>query len=167
MTSGTANIKGAKVDYSGVRFAFCCGGCDGTFTKEPTKFFTGKDTKGKVFGYSLFDPVSMKPIESKNAKGYSDYLGVRYYFASTDNKATFDQDMKKFGTMPKKECMVCPVSGEKIESYAKAGGYADFEGVRYYFCCPNCSGGFSKDSASFAEKNKSNISAPKALAVKE
>ena len=166
MPASNANFKGVKVDYSGVRVAFCCGGCDATFSSNPGKFLNGKDTKGKVYGYSLFDPVTMMPVVAEKAKGSTDYMGVRYYFLSEDNKAAFAKDMKKFGAMPKKESLFCPVSGEAIEGYAKAAGYADVDGTRFYLCCADCVPAFAKDPKGYAEKNKSKVTAPKAIKVK-
>ena len=62
-----ANMAGPKVEYNGAMFAFCCGGCDSTFSKDPVAAFKNPKTKGKAIGMYLFDPVSRRRIESKDA----------------------------------------------------------------------------------------------------
>ena len=47
--------------------------------------------------------------------------------------------------------LACPVMGEVVESAAESSGYADYEGVRYYFCCSSCAEQFAQNPAAFAD----------------
>ena len=142
----------AKLEYAGMAFGFCCGGCDTTFEKDPKAALKKAEKGTSAIGAFLFDPISHNRIKSDKAKGMVDYQGVRYYFESEANMAEFKKDMKKATTAPKKESLTCPVMGEKIESYSKASGYMDYEGVRYYFCCAGCEPAMKKDPAKYAGK---------------
>lgn len=151
--SYTCPVQGAKIDkvtadtqhadYKGVRYYFCCGDCPAAFKKDPAKYT--KDSKGKVIGMSLFDPVTTKRINPDDAADHSDVHGVRYFFASADDKKTFDKDSKKYTTAPKKEVLFCPVNNQPVASYASASDYSDVKGTRYYFCCAGCKPAFDKD----------------------
>ncbi|SRR5581483_846208 len=163
---GAANLKGVLTDYKGVRYAYCCGGCDATFSANPEKVL--KAVKNKTVGFSLFDPVSKKRIEMKDAQGgFADFNNTRFYFATAEEKAAFAKDAKTFAAIPDKECLVCPVSHKEIKSYDAAAGYADYNGVRYYFCCPNCPSAFASDPAKYANSVQDRVSAPKALKVEK
>lgn len=161
-----ANMAGPKVEYNGAMFAFCCGGCDSTFSKDPVAAFKNPKTKGKAIGMYLFDPVSRRRIESKEAKAFSTYEGIVFPFESAANKATFDKDAKKFGTMPKKDLLICPVTGEKIDTYASAASFYDVAGTRYYTCCAGCIGSLEKNSAKYAGNYAKQAAAPKAVKAK-
>ena len=139
---------------------------DAEFAKDPSGAIKKSAKAGKTVGLSLFDPVSMKRIDSEKAKGgFSDYKGIRFYFDTEDEKATFDKEPKKFGALPKKEALFCPVMGNPVKSYAKASGYADYEGVRYYFCCAGCDVKFAAEPAKFAEVAKDHVQAPATMKV--
>lgn len=157
------NEKSPAVDYAGVRYAFCCPGCDTQFASEPQKFIASEKNKGKILGTALFDPVSRGRVEAKTAKGgSSDFEGTRFLFLKAENKKAFDAEPKKYAKAPAKESLFCPVTGEVVESAAKAPAFVDHEGVRYYFCCAGCIGGFkgavNKEAAAKA-------AAPKAAKV--
>ena len=47
--------------------------------------------------------------------------------------------------------LACPVMGDVVESAAESSGYADYEGVRYYFCCSSCAEKFAQNPAAFAD----------------
>ena len=47
--------------------------------------------------------------------------------------------------------LACPVMGDVVESPAEATSYADYEGVRYYFCCSSCADQFAQNPAAFAD----------------
>ncbi len=136
-------------DFKGVRYYFCCDGCKPQFDKDQAKFLKDDKSKGKLLGLSLFDPVATTPIEAEKATVHSDYNGVRYLFASKDNKKTFDKEPKKYATAPKKELLYCPVSDEIVESYTKASDYSDYKDTRYYFCCAGCKPKFDKNPEQF------------------
>lgn len=153
------------VEYAGTRVAFCCGGCDGAFAKDPLKAFKDNAKKGNVVGVFLFDPVSGLKIDAKKAKASSDYLSTRYYFASAENKAMFDKDSKKFATVPKKEHLQCSVEGCEVVNYADSSGYVDYKGVRYFAGCEGCIGKLIADPAKYATQE--GLSEPKVIPVKK
>jgi len=45
----------------------------------------------------------------------------------------------------RKVALVCPVSGTKIASVAKAYAHETYQGKTYYFCCPECKPAFDKN----------------------
>ena len=47
--------------------------------------------------------------------------------------------------------LACPVMGDVVESPAEATSYADYDGVRYYFCCSSCAEKFAENPAAFAD----------------
>ncbi len=152
-----ANDKTDFVDFKGVRYAFCCAGCPDTFAKDPTKVITNERNKGKLLGFSLFDPISKKRITLNQAKGgFSDYNGVRYLFFTEENKKKFNTNPAEFSKSPPKESLVCPVMEEKT-TYSRASGYADLNNARYYFCCDGCSVTFAKDPAKYAKQAEKHL----------
>ncbi|HVL39405.1 MAG TPA: YHS domain-containing protein [Fimbriimonadaceae bacterium] len=163
-----ANDKSGAVDYAGVRYTFCCAGCDQTFAKEPAKYLKSEKVKAKTLGVSLFDPVNGRRVDAKTAKGGSaDFNGVRYHFISQENRVAFEGEPKKYTQVPAKESLTCPVMGSTVASYAVAPAYADHEGVRYYLCCDGCIAPFEKDPAQFAKNASGKATAPKAQKVKQ
>lgn len=159
LMGGAANPAGATVDYVGVRYAFCCGGCPEAFAKDPVKSLApNAKTKGKNIGVFLFDPVSHNRLDADQSKGHSAYKGVIYNFQTAANKKAFDKAPSKFiGATPTKVSLNCPVSGEKIDGYANAFAYNDYKGVRYFICCGDCAPAFAKDPSKFAAKASANV----------
>ena len=158
----SANDEIATRDYNGVRWSFCCDDCLPQFDKEPAKYAELRSEDKTAAGVFLFDPISGNRLKSNDAKGgYTDYKGVRYMFASKENKKKFDANMSKFGTLPKQDALYCPVAKEEVESYAAASGYHDFEGVRYYFCCAGCEAPFKKNPKEYISNAKGHTGAPK------
>lgn len=153
MQTNTANPKMA-VEYAGTKVGICCGGCEGALAKEPAKYFAQAAKNKTTIGEFLFDPVNKTHVEFADAKGTSDYKGVRYYFASTANKSAFDKEPAKFTAVPKKEVMFCPISGEEIANYSTAGGYYDAHNVRFYICCVDCVKKMATDGAKYATADK-------------
>lgn len=164
---GSAAAKtGSAIDYAGVRYRFCCGGCDATFAKDPAAALKNPKLKDLVTGVSLFDPVAQQAVSAATAKGgSSDYGGVRFYFLNRDNKAAFDADPKRYGTIPPKEAMFCPVMKTPLANYYGTAGYVDYEGVRYYVCCGGCFGALKANAAAFVANAKNYVKVPKALNV--
>ncbi|HRJ31983.1 MAG TPA: hypothetical protein PKY51_00305 [Fimbriimonadaceae bacterium] len=152
-------------EYNGALFGYCCAGCEIGFEANPTKVLGDKKLKGKTVGEFLFDPVDRREIEFKDAAGWFDYASIRFYFRSAENLATFKKDPKKFGTMPKLESLVCPVSGETIARYTEAAGYEDIGGVRYYLCCMGCEPKLVAEPAKYTTGKKG--TAPKAIPTKK
>lgn len=159
--------SGPAIDYKGVRYRMCCAGCDKAFAKNPDSFVKADKAKGKVLGYGLFDPVSGMRIIEDESKATRDYEGVRYHFSSVANAETFSKDPAKFGTNPKKEALFCPVMKHGIADYNEAGGYVDYNDVRYYSCCGDCMAAMRKGMDKFAKNAEKYVKAPKALAYKE
>ncbi|RYG40772.1 hypothetical protein EON79_22015 [bacterium] len=91
------------------------------------------------------------------AAAVADYAGVRYPFGSEANKATFLKEPKKFTAVPKKEALYCPVAGEEVPSYAEAAGFYDFDGVRYFTCCPGCNGKMASEPAKYVANAKDHV----------
>lgn len=147
-------------DYAGVRFTYCCAGCDAKFAADPAKSIAKMTEKKWVGGKSLFDPVNGSRVYEAKAKGFSDYKGVRFFFENAANKTKFDAKPVQYGELPKQESLVCPVSEEKIGGYANASNFKDFQGVRYYLCCGGCIDPFNKDTAKFAAIVKKSVKAP-------
>jgi len=139
----------ATVDYAGVRYNFCCGGCPDQFAANPTKYIKGEKAKGKTIGTFLFDPVARKRVTPEVADGgYVDQAGVRYYFFTAANKTAFQRNPKTYTTTPKQENFTCPISEEKMSGYAATFAYQDVAGVRYFLCCGGCIEPFAKDPKS-------------------
>ena len=47
----------------------------------------------------------------------------------------------------KAAALICPVTGTKIASAAKAYSHETYKGKTYYFCCPECKPAFDKNPA--------------------
>lgn len=162
-----APMKSKSVDYAGLRFPMCCGGCNGTFAGNPAKFIAKAAEDKKTIGYSLFDPVSGAKIDLKELpSSFADHKGVRYFFQTPEGKAAFEKDAQAFSKLPDKEVMYCSVMGHGIDGYAAAGAYADHADVRYYFCCPDCRKQFVGNPAKFAEASKDKVRVAKAADAK-
>lgn len=147
-------------DYNGVRYWYCCGGCKAQFEKEPAKF-AAQRAKGKASGVFLFDPVSGSRLaHDKAIHEFSDYMGVRFLFASAENKAAFDKDPKKYGTLPAKEALYCSPGKELVPSYGFSSGYVDHKGIRYYMCCAGCEKPWAKEPDKHAEASKQYVKVP-------
>lgn len=148
-------------DYNGARFSFCCAGCDTKFAKDPIAALKNAETKKWVIGTSLFNPVSGMRLDTKAVKATSDYKGIRYVFATTAEKATFDKAPAKYAAMPTKDSLTCPVSKEKIGGYAGAFKFVDYKGTRYYICCGGCAPKFEANPAKFVGGIASTVGKPK------
>ena len=116
--------------------------------------------KGVTSGVFLFDPISHNRLAVSEAATTADFEGVRYPFASEAEKATFLKEPKKYTAVPKKEALFCPVAGEEVESYAKAAGYYDVDGVRYFTCCAGCNGKMMKEPEKYVAKAKDHVKDP-------
>lgn len=145
-------IKGApanQMEYGGAIFGTCCGGCEGPFSKDPATLIAKAIQAKKTVGLFGYDPVSGMKIDAKAAVAYSDYMAIRYRFKSAAEKTSFDKTPSKFVGPIKGESYECPVTGDKMTAET-AQGYADYKGIRYYLCCPQCNTAFRKSPAKFA-----------------
>lgn len=150
---GLHEPEGAGIPYlyAGVQYTLCCEGCTSRFEGDPAKYV--KDFKGEgLIGLAQFDVIARRRIDPKKATIYSDYNHVRYFFFSEENKNAFCADPKKASAAPAKEVLdKCPVMGSAI-NVAKTPDYVDYNGVRYYFCCPGCSSRFAREPAKYEAK---------------
>jgi len=163
MTGEDVNGSNLSVDYGGTRYTMCCGGCPEAFKKDPKAALKSDKLAGKTYGVFLFDPISNKRIEAKNAKASTDYKGTRYMFATADEKKTFDANPKQFVKTPTKEVLYCVVAKEAIKDYASAGGFVDIGTTRFYSCCPNCLAKLKADPKSFEAKGAEHVADLKAI----
>lgn len=146
ISGGKVGADAPYADFGGVRVMFCCNKCPAAFEANPTKMAEEARKKKLTFGVSLFDPVTgNRLVHDKAIKEFSDYNGVRYLFASTEDKTKFDADPKKYGSAPEKEALYCPVGNEEVKTYAESSGYVDYKGVRYYMCCAGCDSKMHKE----------------------
>jgi len=160
-----ANFDGPKVEYNGAVYAFCCGGCDDNFAKNPAAALKNPKLAGKVTGVYLFDPVSGKRVRASESKFSADHNGTRFYFLNAANLETFKKDAKKYGAMPTKSSMHCPVTGEKVAAYGDAVAFVDDNNVRYYYCCKGCLGSFTPGKSKPHADALKGIEVPKAIPV--
>jgi YHS domain-containing protein len=159
--------KNAKLmDYNGVRYAMCCDHCVAKFKNDTAKVLSNKKLEGSLVGYALFDPITGVRIEEKGSKAYSDYHSVRYYFASADEKKTFDTKPEAYTAAPKKEALWCPVMGHAVEDYATAGGYVNVGDTRYYVCCGDCLKKMQEAPAALADGAKGHVQDVTVIVVK-
>jgi YHS domain-containing protein len=134
------DITGAPaitMEYAGAVFGTCCGGCDGPFLKDPKNAIAKATKANKAIGAFEYDPVSGARIDGKKVAAFSDYKAIRYFFASTDEKASFDATPTKFMSEVKSEAYFCPVT-KHATAPGKTGGFVDYNGTRYYTCCGDC-----------------------------
>lgn len=167
MMGSPTNAKSRALEYAGSRFAFCCGGCDSSFAKDPVKASKEAASKGWTFAEGLFDPVSGVRVDSSKAQFKTDAAGTRYSFESKANLEAFIKDMKKYTSAPAKDSLTCPVTGEKLEAYSQSAGYVDYKGARYYACCAGCLPAMKKDIKAVLAKGKSVAAAPKPVPAKD
>ncbi|MBC8064696.1 MAG: YHS domain-containing protein [Chlorobia bacterium] len=155
-----------SIDFNGARYTMCCGGCDAGFKATPDKFLKQSAEKKLTVGVFMYDPTTGVKLEAKNAKGTSDFGGLRYYFATADAKKAFDAEPKKYTVQPKKEALWCAVMNHALASYKEAGAYVDHGDTRYYICCAGCLGKMKEKTAEYAAKIADKVVDSKAVAVK-
>lgn len=167
MMGSPTNEKSKALEYSGARYAFCCGGCDTTFAKDPVKAIKAATAKGQTFALGLFDPVSGKRVDASKSEFHSDAAGIRYSFETKSNLDTFMGAKDKYTKAPAKDSLTCPVTGEKLDSYSQAAGFVDYNGARYYACCAGCLAPMKADMKALLAKGKSVAAAPKPVPAKD
>jgi len=155
------NSKVAPVDYNGIRFGFCCPGCDGKFEADPKAAMANADKKGWTIGESLFDVTTGLRVGVAAKGGSTDYKGVRYYFQTADGLKAFKATPAKFAAMPTKDSLTCPVSKEKIGGYASAASFMDIDGARYYICCGGCVDSMKSKGAELVKSIANTVGVPK------
>lgn len=142
--------KDLSIEYRGLSISFCCPGCDAKFLANPEKYLEEASHDGKTVAISLFDPVNHKRLALADAAATLDFQGIRYPFATAADATEFRSLPGSYAYAPSRESVTCPVMKKTVESHSSAAGFADFRGVRYYFCCPGCDEDFAKDPEKFA-----------------
>jgi len=134
--SGKAVNK--KATYS---VGFCCGNCQGKFTKDPAASIA------KVKAAPINDKC---PFSGNAIKATANYKGDLVGFCCNDCKGKFEKDadnlIKKVKVARTTVNDKCPLSGRAIDpkkTYTVA------------FCCNNCSGKFKKEPVKNIAKVKS------------
>jgi YHS domain-containing protein len=155
-----------KLEYGGAVFGTCCGGCDAPFMKDPKTLIAKAVKANKTIGTFRYDAVTGAKIDGAKAPAFSDYKAIRYFFASTDEKKAFDAKPASYVTEVKSEAYFCPVMKHDTKS-ENAGGFADYNGTRYYLCCGDCVAAFKKDPAKFAANAAAATKPLSALTVKK
>jgi len=152
----------AHADWNGVRVHFCCNDCKADFAKDPAaalaklhlKVVKDADGKDVVDLGNANCPVMGKPAK---ADAVGDHDGVRLHFCcgKCDAKVTKDPAaaFKALGytyipSVVDLRNKACPMSGKP----AKEDLFADHDGIRVHFCCPNCPGALEKDPAGVFSK---------------
>lgn len=154
-----------SVQYRGLLVEFCCPGCDDKFLSKPDEYLDQELEPGQYVATFLFDPVAKTRIDKKGVKAHVIYRGVLYNFFGEVSKQTFEETPELFAHAPDRESIVCPIMKGKLPSPSTAYGYADFEGVRYYFCHDTCPSTFAADPARYAKALAKNVRTLKGQAV--
>lgn len=151
-------VKGDDhIDWNGVRVHFCCGDCPKDFAKDPAAALgklglkVVKDDAGKM----VVDLGNTKcPVMGKAAKPdmTADQGGVRMHFCCGNCPKKVAKDPAPaykalgYGYIPSVVDLrnaACPTSGKATDEKV----FADQDGIRVHFCCPDCIGAFEKDPA--------------------
>jgi YHS domain-containing protein len=138
------------VRFAGAVVPLCCGGCSGVLGNDPAGAIKKAGEAGRTVAVFSFDPATGKPIAAKDAKASVSHAGVLYRFADPKAAEAFRAKPTDLVTTLKRESLYCVVMKHPIDAVSKAGGFVDFQGTRYYPCCPNCLGKARSDIASLA-----------------
>jgi YHS domain-containing protein len=139
-----------SVFYGSLVVRFCCDGCDDEFLASPSTYLEKAGEGQAAVADFLFDPVSQSRLEVADAVEVVTFRGIRYPFASKENAEAFRELPGTYVGIPAKESLKCPVMKNTVENPAQASGYADYAGVRYYFCCAGCDTKFKADPAKYS-----------------
>ncbi len=121
--------KSVYADYEGKRVYFCCGGCIGTFKKDPAKYIKKLEDMGQT---PELLPVKHSEMSSEGHKGMK-------------KDATMANTSSASGTVPQK---TCPVMGNPINKDL----FVDYNGKRMYVCCGMCINEVKKDPEKYLKK---------------
>jgi P-type Cu+ transporter len=103
------------------------------------------------------DPVCGMMVDPARAAGQAEYKGRIYYFCHSSCRERFAQSPQSYlapapqlftvlNNRPKPERD--PVCGMSVDPLSAAAN-AEFEGKKYYFCCPSCAVKFQSDPERF------------------
>ncbi len=121
----TCPVMGGKItsmsfiDYQGQRIYFCCPGCEGSFLKDPEKYFEVA-AKDKVMFENVQTtcPVMGNPVDKKF---FTYYKGRGIYFCC-------ESCIEKFNAEPDKYLKAMKEAEEKGEKKDVEKGHEDHEG---------------------------------------
>lgn len=139
------------IEYRGLQIRFCCDGCDDTFKSAPEKALADAAKENRAVAISLFNPITQMRLEQKDAKAYIDYGGIRWPLDSAEQKEEFLFAPEIYASAPDQEALFCPVMKNEIGAHSQASGFADHNGVRYYFCCAGCDATFKAEPEMYVD----------------
>ncbi|WP_309711610.1 YHS domain-containing protein [Armatimonas sp.] len=122
--------KAESVEFNGKKVLFCCANCKAAFEKLDDAAKTKTVTKAGLISQKL---TALKTIE-RVEKQLKELDGV-----------------KEVVTTAPAGKVNCAVTGEEIESVAKAAGKVEYKGKTYYFCCPGCIKKFNETPDKFVK----------------
>ena len=84
-------------EVDGVRYYYCCGGCQEQFRSNPSKWLKGFAVPGNIStvdeaGKHFVDPVDSTKGIVKTKTAFFDLDGKRYYFTSKNTMKRFQED---------------------------------------------------------------------------
>ncbi|MCU0316642.1 MAG: hypothetical protein MUC92_08620 [Fimbriimonadaceae bacterium] len=139
-----------SVDFNGIQVGFCTEKCETSFRAGPTGFLAEALLNGATVGVFAFDPVDHQKVGV--TPFVADFEGVRYFFRSEANREKFLSNPRVYASIPRSMSLTCPVMKNPVATPSRASGYADFEGVRYYFCCAGCEGKFAESPKKYSDE---------------
>ena len=151
--SGTAAKQEHSVKHRGKMVYFCCPNCPKAFEADRKKFALKTnvqflETKQIT---QVACPFAGKPVAADTAVALGKTT-VSFCCGNCKAKAEKSEDLAAlvFADFDKGFTLQteCPVSGKGIV----AEHFAEHEGKKAYFCCPNCKAAFEKDPAKFTSK---------------
>ncbi len=74
-------------------------------------------------------------------------IGIALAVLANGAIAAPSSSTKPASAAAKTAALICPVTGTKIASAAKAYAHETYKGKTYYFCCPECKPRFDKTPA--------------------
>ncbi len=132
-------------EYGGFRIFVCCDQCLGRVGRNTKQVVASAVKRNALIGDFMFDPVTHLRADKKQAKATSAQAGFLYYNTQSEKSDFIGETEKNLARIPEKECLTCPVDGKEFKWSAKAGAFADQEGVRYFLCDQDCFTAFTKN----------------------
>ncbi len=124
----------------------CCssGKCSGESSTCCSGKSCCKKESGSKINESGKDAVTGEAIpEAKAIEFY--YLGVKYYFANEENLAKFKSEPIDYA-----KDLMCPIMGDA----AAKEYFTEYNGAKYYVCCPPCLKKVNKDPEKYLNPEK-------------
>jgi YHS domain-containing protein len=125
--------KAESVERNGKKVLFCCVDCKAKFEKLDDAAKDKAVKKADLLGRKFTALKTIETVEKELKALEGDKQTAAAPIAAPTGKLT------------------CAITGEEIESAAKAAGKVDYNGKTYYFCCPGCIKKFNENPAKFAK----------------